>query len=98
MVAAQAIGVRERTGLSPAQTERAAWTVAEGVCVGGPRAVALFVAVAWDSRLPLVVWRLPGVPWLLDRIYEWVARNRHRFPGRTPWCVTHPEACEPAPD
>ena len=95
MVAAQAYGVRERTGLIESQTDRAAWTVHGDVCVGGPRAVGLFFAVAWNSRLPLVAWHAPGVPWLLDRVYELIARNRYRFPGRTPWCVEHPDRCEP---
>ena len=90
--------MRERTGLTEAQTERAAWTVAPGVEVGGPRAVGMFLAIAWNSRLVLLPWRVPGVAWLLDRVYEWIARNRRRFPGQTPWCVAHPDACEPPPD
>lgn len=97
-MAAQAHGVHARTGLTAAQTERAAWTVTGDVRAGGPRAVGLFLAVAWNSRLPLLAWRVPGAPWLLDRIYEWIARNRHRFPGQTPWCNEHPEACDPPPE
>lgn len=97
-MAAQAHGVRERSGLSEAQTERAAWTVTDDVCVGGPRAVGLFLAVAWGTRLPLLVWRVPGLPWLLDRVYELIARHRRRLPGQTPWCVQHPGLCEPSPE
>ena len=40
-------------------------------------------------------WRVPGFPWLLDRIYEFVAANRRRLPGVTPYCVEHPDACDP---
>ncbi len=90
--------MHERTGLTESQTERAAWTVADRVSVGGPKAVGLFFAIAWNTRLPLLVWRVPGVSWVLDRIYESIARNRHRFPGQTPWCIDHPEACEPSPE
>ena len=92
-MASQAHGVRGRTSLSESQTDRAVWTVIDDVSVGGARAVALFLAVAWNTRLPLMPWRVPALPWMLDRAYEFVARNRHRIPGDTPWCVTHPEQC-----
>ncbi len=95
MVAAQALGVRERTGLTADQTERAAWTVSGDVVAGGPRGVALMLAVAWNSKLPLLVFKVPGLGWVLDRLYEWIAANRGRFPGETPWCVAHPEECDP---
>lgn len=72
------------------------WTVADdGTSVGGARAIALMIAVAWQTRLPLLLWRIPGAPWTLDRVYEFVARHRHRLPGRTPWCAAHEGACEP---
>ena len=95
MAASQQHGVRDRTGLTVEQTERAAWTVgADGSVVGGARSIALALAVAWRSRLPLLPWRVPGVPWLLDRIYEFVARHRRRLPGTTPWCVEYPDDCD----
>lgn len=97
VVAGQAHGVLERTGLSAAQTERAAWTVAGDVRVGGPRAVALMLAVAWDTRIVLLPFKVPGAPWLLDRLYEVIARNRTRLPGQTPWCVEHADECTPPP-
>lgn len=37
--------------------------------------------------------RLPLVEPLLDRAYQWVARNRGRFPGTAPWCSSHPTDC-----
>ena len=37
--------------------------------------------------------RTPGVEQLLDRAYQWVARNRARFPGTTPWCEAHTGNC-----
>ena len=83
-------------GLSRERTEVAAWTVTtspDGV-VGGARAVAAMLTVAWNSTLPMLPWRIPKVPMLLDRLYELVARNRHRLPGETPWCVAHPDECE----
>jgi predicted DCC family thiol-disulfide oxidoreductase YuxK len=83
--------------LTAAQTEAAAWTVTldRQIAVGGPRAVALLIAVAWNSKLPLLPWKIPGAPWLLDRIYELIARNRSRLPGVTPWCVEHADQCLP---
>jgi predicted DCC family thiol-disulfide oxidoreductase YuxK len=93
VVAAQAHGVWARTGLTREQTDRAAWTVAGDSVAGGPRGVALMLAVAWNSRLPFLPFKIPGVPWLLDRLYGWIADHRRRFPGETPWCVAHPDEC-----
>jgi len=97
VVAAQAHGIWERTGLSEAQTDRAVWTVAGDSVAGGPRGVALMLAVAWNSKIPMLPFKLPGVPWLLDRLYGWVASNRRRLSGETPWCVAHPGECVPSP-
>lgn len=90
IAASQAPGVRERFGLSVAETDAAAWAVTlDGVRVGGARAIGLALAVATGSRLPILAWRIPGMPWLLDRIYEFVADHRTWFPGETPWCEDH---------
>ena len=86
-------GTRARLGLGDDQVERAAWTVIGEVRVGGARAIGLAVATAWNSKLPLVPWRLPLVPALLDRAYEAIADRRHRLPGDEPWCDAHPGSC-----
>lgn len=85
----------ERTGLSIEQTDIAAWTVIDETQAGGPRAVGLMMAVAWNSKLPLLPWKIPGLPWLLDRLYSVIATNRYRFPGETPWCIANDGDCTP---
>jgi predicted DCC family thiol-disulfide oxidoreductase YuxK len=85
--------VRAATGLTDAETAVAAWCVAPGARVGGARAIALAMAVARRTRLLLWPWRVPGLPFVLDRLYDLVATNRHRLPGVTPWCVAHPGEC-----
>jgi predicted DCC family thiol-disulfide oxidoreductase YuxK len=94
VLAAQVEGVRERTGLTVAETEAAAWTVSErGDRVGGARAIALAIAVARGASWPLLPWRVPGLPWVLDRVYRFVAEHRAWFPGETPWCEQHAGSC-----
>jgi len=95
-VAAQAHGVLERTGLTAEQTDQAAWTVVDDETrVGGPKAIALMLSTAWGTRVPMLPLSVPGVTGVLERVYEWIATNRGRFPGSTPWCVAHPGACSP---
>lgn len=61
------------------------WTITRptdgpDTCDGGARAVAMSLAVAWQTSLPLWPWKVPGVPRVLEALYRWVARNRHRLP------------------
>ncbi len=92
-MAAQRAGVRDVAGLTEVETAAAAWCVAPGVRVGGARAIALALAVALRTPILLWPWRVPGVPFVLDRLYDLVAANRHRLPGVAPWCATHPDEC-----
>ncbi len=94
MVASQRLDV-EGDLVTPDEADVAAWTVAPGVKVGGARAIALALAVAFGNRVPVFAWSVPGMPWVLDRLYELVARLRHRLPGVEPWCVGHPDDCRP---
>lgn len=94
--ASQATGQRDVTGVSVAEGAAAAWTVAEGgIKVGGAQAIALALAVGRQARWPILPWKVPGAPWLLDRAYGLVAANRYRIPGQTPWCLEHVDGCEP---
>ena len=56
-------------------------------------------AIAAALRAGHLVWRpigallvAPGVSWLADRVYSWVASHRYALPGGTPACrVDHPK-------
>ena len=72
--------VRDEWGLTEDQTTTSAWCVAPGIQFPGASAIALALAVAWQTRLPLLPWRLPGGGRALDALYGLVARNRHRIP------------------
>jgi predicted DCC family thiol-disulfide oxidoreductase YuxK len=89
----------ESIGVTRAEGDAAAWTVADGgVKVGGARAIALALAVGRQAQWPVLPWKVPGAPWLFDQIYAFVAANRHRIPGETPWCLEHVGDCTPRLD
>jgi predicted DCC family thiol-disulfide oxidoreductase YuxK len=107
-VAFQQPGIQARTGVTDAEADRAAWTVldgrqgldgldggTDGRKVGGARAIGLALEVGRNATWPTLAWRVPGLPWMLDRIYDLIAKNRRRLPGETPWCETHPDQCVP---
>lgn len=89
----QAPGVLSAHGLTAAQCEAAVWAIdVDGRRHRGAGAVNAAAGVALGSWLPLRVYELPGIRTVQDRVYAWVAANRRRFPGATPYCVAHPEA------
>lgn len=93
LVPSQGEGVLERTGVTQQEAELAAWALGDDVRVGGARAIALALAVARQSRWPRWPWRIPGMPWILDRVYRFVANHRSWFPAETPWCEQYPGEC-----
>ena len=94
MVPFQKPGTPETHGLTVADCERAAWTVTpDGQRYPGAGAINVALATALGSRAPWLLYRLPGIHWLQDRLYAMVARNRTRLPGDTPYCEQHPEEC-----
>ena len=87
-------GVPAAHGLSVAQCEAAVWAVtADGARYRGAGAVNAALAAALGSTLPLRLYGLPGVGWVQERVYELVARHRHRLPGDRPYCEQHPAEC-----
>lgn len=94
MRAGQQPGTHELTGVTSEQAARSAWTITtDGRRASGAAAIALAIAVASQNRAPLLAWRVPGLPALLELMYTTVARNRRRFRGDQPWCAQHPGEC-----
>lgn len=87
-------GVPEAAGLSLEECEAAAWTIEPN----GSRhrgAGAVNAALAWALGWPVLIqlYYLPIIRQIQDAIYEWVAANRGRLPGTTPYCQQYPEEC-----
>ena len=90
----QGPGVAQRLGIAPSQLlESVRWLDSSGAVYSGAEAVNAALSAALGTRLPLLVYRLPGIRLLQDVVYRWVASHRYRFPGTTPFCESHPVAC-----
>ena len=61
---------------------------ASGELTSGSRAVMAMLRTA-PMPWPVVgrIGDLPGIAWVADRSYRWIAANRHRLPGSTPACA-----------
>jgi predicted DCC family thiol-disulfide oxidoreductase YuxK len=87
-------GTAERLGVEPGQLlSQVWWLSADGQRCGGAEAVNAALATVFDTRIPLVLYRVPGIRQLQDATYRWVATHRHRFRGTTLWCEEHPTDC-----
>ena len=51
------------------------------------------LSVALGTRLPLRIYRVPGIRFIQNAVYRWIADHRYRFPGTTPYCESHPVGC-----
>jgi predicted DCC family thiol-disulfide oxidoreductase YuxK len=90
----QGRGVPEGAGVSRDELARAVyWLDDDGSRCAGAEAVNVALSAALGTAVPRRIYRVPGVRQLQDAVYRWVSDNRHRFPGTTPWCTTHPESC-----
>lgn len=87
-------GAPARLGLTYAEAEQAAWAMdAQGARYRGAGAILAALAVLLDWPWLLHLYSFPLLRRLADSAYEWVARNRSRFPGRTPYCQQYPTRC-----
>jgi predicted DCC family thiol-disulfide oxidoreductase YuxK len=90
----QGRGVAERLGIPPSRLlESVRWLDSSGAVYAGAEAFNAALSTAIGTTLPLVLYRIPGIRFTEDAIYQWVATHRYRFPGTTPYCESHPEAC-----
>jgi len=90
----QGAGVAERLGILPSQLlDSVRWLDSSGAVYSGAEAVNAALSAALGIRLPLLIYRIPGIRPLQDVVYLWIADHRYRFPGTTPYCESHPVAC-----
>lgn len=87
-------GTAERLGIAPEHLmESVRWLDSSGEVYGGAEAANAAVSAALGTRLPLLVYRIPGMRSVQEAMYRWVADHRYRFPGATPYCKSNPVAC-----
>jgi predicted DCC family thiol-disulfide oxidoreductase YuxK len=92
--ALQSPGAALRLGIAPTRLlESVRWLDSSGAVYSGAEAANAAFSAAIGTRIPLVIYRIPGVRFIEEAIYRWVAANRYRFPGTTPYCQSHPSAC-----
>jgi predicted DCC family thiol-disulfide oxidoreductase YuxK len=90
----QGAGAAERLGILQSQLlDSVRWLDSSGAVYSGAEAVNAALSAALGTRLPLLIYRIPGIRSLQDAVYRWVAANRYRFPGITPYCESRPVAC-----
>jgi predicted DCC family thiol-disulfide oxidoreductase YuxK len=92
--ALQSPGTAQRLGIAPTSLlESVRWLDSSGAVYSGAEAANAALSAAIGTRIPLVIYRIPGIRFFEEAIYRWVAANRYRFPGTTPYCESHPSAC-----
>ncbi len=90
----QAPGTAERLGIAPEHLlDSLRWLDSSGQVYSGAEAANAAVSVAVGSRIPLLIYRLPGMRLAQEAAYRWVAAHRYRFPGKTPYCESDPVSC-----
>ncbi|MFD4291593.1 thiol-disulfide oxidoreductase DCC family protein [Rhodococcus sp. NPDC058505] len=81
-------GAVERFGVSVDQALEQAWAVDwRGDRHHGAGAINAALSGVLGTRIPLRVYRIPGIRQVQDRLYRLVARNRHRLPGSGGSCA-----------
>ncbi|MBV9350041.1 MAG: DUF393 domain-containing protein [Mycobacterium sp.] len=90
----QSPGAAARLGIPPSRLlESVRWLDSSGAVYSGAEAANAALSSAIGTKIPLLVYRIPGIRFVEDAIYRWVAAHRYRFPGTTPYCQSHPAAC-----
>jgi predicted DCC family thiol-disulfide oxidoreductase YuxK len=90
----QSQGTAQRLGISSSELlESVRWLDSSGAVYSGAEAANAAFSAAIGTRIPLLIYRIPGVRFIEEVVYRWVVANRYRFPGTTPYCESHPSAC-----
>lgn len=86
--------IAERLGVADDRFSESAWWLdSSGEVFAGARAMNAALSAALGTRLPLWIYRIPGICQLQNVIYRWVAAHRYHFRGVTPLCEEQPQRC-----
>lgn len=86
-------GIGVEYGLAPEDLAKSIWLITDQPPRSGAAAVSGALDIALGVRVFGWLYRVPGIGWIQERVYRWVATHRHRLKGKTPWCHSHPEDC-----
>jgi len=90
----QSPGAAERLGIAPASLlVSVRWLDSSGAVYSGAEAANAAFSAAVGTRITLAIYRIPGIRFLEDALYRYVAAHRYKFPGTTPYCESNPAAC-----
>ena len=90
----QAPQVPQNYGLTVEQCEQAAWAITPaGVHYRGAQAISTALDVLCGWSFFSFLYRLPGVHWCEDRVYQWVVEHRRFLPGTRPYCERPDAPC-----
>jgi predicted DCC family thiol-disulfide oxidoreductase YuxK len=67
------------------------WQGVDSSRAAAAEAINAALAAALGTRAPLLVYRLTRRA--QESLYQWIANNRFRLPGATPWCDRYPADC-----
>ena len=85
----------DQVGLTVVQCEQAAWAVTpDRRRFRGAEAISVALDEILGWRIFQWIYRRPPLTRLMDRLYQWIADNRSRFPGVTP-AVDRPDGWQP---
>ena len=81
-------GAVDHFGVTMDEALEQAWAIdASGQRFAGAGAINAALSGVLGSRIPLHIYRIPGIRQAQNALYRLVARNRHRLPGRGGSCA-----------
>ena len=82
----QSPGAADRLGVTTASLlESVRWLDSSGAVYSGAEAANAAFCAAVGTRIPLGIYRIPGIRFIEDAVYRWIAAHRYKFPGTTPY-------------
>jgi predicted DCC family thiol-disulfide oxidoreductase YuxK len=81
----QSLGAAERLNTPPARLlESVRWLDSSGATYSGAEAANAALSSAIGTKLPLMIYLIPGIRFVEDAVYRWIADHCYRFPGTAP--------------